>query len=59
MRNVGNSVCFLGAVLCLAIAGAALHEVGRRWDALEAHRVKRGCGTQLGNPVPEGAVLEV
>lgn len=44
-------------MLCLAIAGAALHEVGRPWDALEAHRVKSGGGTWLGNSVPEGAVL--
>lgn len=44
MRNVDNSLWFLGTVLCPAVAGAALLEMGRYQDACEAHSAKRGCG---------------
>lgn len=53
MCHVDNSLSFLGTVLCPAVAGAALCEMGRHRDALEAHRAKRGCGARPGSLVPQ------
>lgn len=53
MRNVDNSLWFLGTVLCLAVAGAALCETGRHWDAPEAQRAKEGLWGMTRKSSPE------
>lgn len=58
MRNMDNSLWFLGAVLCPAVAGAALHDMGRH-GKLTGRRGAGGRDRGVWFPAPEEAMLEM